>query len=155
MKKLLVILFILALPAFSSAGDFVVGPGPSTAAPKSFLSTDIFVKRMHACETGGSSCKASHLVASTFVGVVEVDVVVAQAYDFLFVLLDTEGAVVRVNGDTLALGPGTQTVNTTFSSVPGSSDAATRGLYRLIVIVQGANGQTTLSPYFEPIRVLP
>ena len=161
MKKLLLILCVLALPAFSSAGDLVAVPdsGPnldSNATPRSFLASDIFIRLAHTCQTGTTTCSPDNVVTGPFGALIRVDVLIAQSYQFFFLLVDIEGALVGLASGTFPLPVGTTSVfSPSGFSVPGSSSVATRGLYKFIALVIGANGQATFSPYYGPVRVLP
>ena len=164
MNKLLLILSVLALPTFSTAGELVGVPGPglnldSNPTPRSFLASDIFISIAHTCQTSGQFCGPDNVVTSPFSAVVRFFVPVPQSYQFLFVLLDTEGAIQGVASVTFPIptAPVTGSVflGQTAFSVAGSSSVATRGLYKLIVLVLGADGRAAFSPYYGPVRVLP
>ncbi len=84
MKKLLVVLFVLALPSVSFAvEELLSGPDPTT--PKSFLtSSDIFFTRAHACATASFTCGPDNVVSSPFAVLAQFRLPSSQSYTRIF-----------------------------------------------------------------------
>ena len=169
MNKVLLILFVLALsafalPAFSFAEPEMVvvphaDPGPdsksgSDASAKSFLVNDLFHELAHACNIPNATCGPDNIVTNAFGARIRLFVPTTQTYTLYFIFTDTEGNAIVVAPFTFALSFGTSTIFVTGVSLPTSSSVATRGLYKFLSIVVGANGIAAFSDYYR-FRVLP
>ena len=155
MKKLLFILLILALPSFSfAAPEMTIVPGPD-ATPNSWLANDLFHKLAHACNIPNSTCGPDNLVTNAFGARIVLFVPTSQVYTIYWIFTDTEGNALGVFPFNFALTGGT-TQNFVLNGVvlPTSSSVATRGLYKFLSLVVGADGVAAFSDYYR-VRVLP
>ena len=153
MKKLLVILFVVALPAISFAEEVVVPrTGPT---PKSFQVNDIFHFLAHTCDSnGGLPCGPDNLVTNNFSAVIDMFIPVTQPYTRYYIIKDIEGNVRFLDGATSIVPAGFFSFFFNNIAVPTSSSVATRGLYQFVSLVVGADGRIALSDYYR-FRVLP
>jgi hypothetical protein len=166
MKRLLLVLFVLALPTFAlpafsfAAPEMVVVPvpdsdvGPSSkpgsgATPRSFLSNDLFHELAHACNFPGTSCGPDNIVTNAFGARVLLFVPTTQLYTIYWIFTDTEGNAISISAFNFFLTAGTQNFFLSGVSLPTSSSVATRGLYKFISLVVGENGIVALSDYYR------
>lgn len=169
MKKLLLILFVLALPSFAlpafsfAEPEMVVVPDAdpdpnsksgSGATPRSWLANDLFHLLAHACNIPSSTCDPDNVVTNAFGARIQLFVPTTQAYTIFWIFTDTEGNAIVIAPFTQPLSAGTITAFLSGVVLPTSSSVATRGLYKFISIVVGANGIAAFSDYYR-VRVLP
>ena len=142
MKKLLFVLFVLALPSVAFAQDNLLS-SETVPAPKSALAPDIFHFRAHTCISGATNCGPDNLVtASLFATYIDLFVPVTQSYSRFYIVTDTEGNVVGFGASTSTLTGGTR--NALFLNF-----ALPPGLYKFISIVAGADGRLAFSDYYR------
>ena len=153
MKKLAVILLVLALPAVSFAQSEVVTPGTNPTA-KSAVASDILHTRAHICLTGNSTCGPDNLVSSPFGALIQLFVPTTQTYTRLYVFTDIEGNVVNLVAFGSVIPAGFTTFSLNGVNLPGSGSVATRGLYKFISLVIGDDGRIAFSDYYR-FRVIP
>jgi len=155
MKKLLVMLLLLALPSIALAleppgpvirvpdTESAIGAGP---APKSWTSNDIFYVRAHICRTlGVSICGPDPLVTSgaTFNAFIRIFVPSTEFQIIFFLITDTENAVVTSGGG------GSTQVFQGFNNFAVSFNLPD-GVYKFISIAQGqSSGKVALSEYYR------
>lgn len=156
MKKLLLVLLVLALPSIASAvqpsGKPVLVPeseadsggGPT---PKSWLFNDIFFVRAHICRPlAVTICGPDPLVNSgaSFNGVIRIWVPFFDLYTVYFFVTDSEGNVISfIVGD---FNLGGNTYNNFFSTFLPLSD----GLYKFLGLAVGnGSGAITFSNHFQ------
>ena len=154
MKRLLVIAFILVLPTVSFAQEQVAVPD-SDPTPKSFSVNDLFHALAHACNIPSSTCGPNNVVTNPFGALIRVFFPTGQGYTNHWIVTDIEGNVVSI----ASFGPdfrpsGFTTFFISGFNIPGSSNVATRGLYKFISVIIGNDGQIAFSDYYR-FRVLP
>ena len=149
MKKLLLILFVFALPSISFAQEVIVStePGPS---PKSWLAADIFYRGAGICPqpTTTFPCVTDHVVSTggpgPFYASISLFLPISQAYTRFYIFTDIEGNVVPgglQSFTTTLTGPGTTHIAQSFT-LPA-------GLYKFISITSGADGRLAISDPFR------
>ena len=154
MKKLLLVALVLALPSISYADEKVISTSESVSA-QSFLGFDIHFLRAHTCQTASFTCGPDNVVTSPFAVLFQVSLVTTQAYTRIVVITDIEGSVVDVVSFAPFVIPnGTTTTTVAPFTEAGSGSVVTRGLYKLQVILIGADGKAAFSDPFR-FRVLP
>jgi len=158
MLKLVLALLVVMSPMVASAAEDKVVPSTSPdRAPKSFLNAnDIFHFLAHTCDVpfGGTACGPDNVVFNPFTLLIQFDAPFSQSYTRHWLITDTEGKVEFVQTETSFLPAGTQTLVLQNISLPNSADVFSRGLYKFLSIVIGANGNASISNYY-PFRVRP
>jgi hypothetical protein len=169
-KRLLVILFVLALPVLAfpvlsfAEPEMTVVPyvdsGPqsksgSDASSRSWLANDLFHELAHACNFPSGTCGPDNLVTNPFGARILLFVPTTQTYTVYWIFTDTEGNALSISAFNFFLtGNTTQNLFLNGVSLPNSGSVATRGLYKFISLIVGNNGIVAFSDYYR-FRVLP
>ena len=171
MNTLLRILVILALASFtlpavsfaapemvivSEAADSGADAKPGAdASTRSWLANDLFHRVAHACDLPSATCGPDNIVTNAFGARINLFVPTTQSYTIYWMFTDIEGNAIVVAPFTQTLTGGTF-VNAFLTGVtlPTSSSVATRGLYKFLSLVVGANGIAAFSDYYR-LRVTP
>jgi hypothetical protein len=144
MKKMLLIVLLLAVPSMALAQDSG-GPSsdPSGPAPRSWNNPDIFHQRAHVCfgTPGTLPCDPNNIVGTTFTTYIRFWAPNTQNYTRFYFITDVEGALIDFQQ---GFGPdfvGFNEHSVTFS-LPG-------GVYKFISVIIGDNGKIAFSEHYR------
>ena len=155
MLKLVLALLVAALPMAASAAEEIGSTHSPRLAPKSWQnSSDIFHNLAHACFSGVTSCGPDNTVNSPFYLYIDFEAPVTQVYTRYWIVTDVEGNVVFIDQNTTVKPGGTNTIFFGPIFLPGSGNVASRGVYRFLSLIIGADGKIAFSDYYR-FRVLP